>query len=198
MSRCFGAVTKPRALVKKGPLGNFEMMSQPAEESSPVDPEAVRVIGRVKWFDQAKGYGFVIAESVEGGRISEDVMLHVSCLKQYGEQHADEQARIVCDAVQRERGWQVVNILEMDRPRAAVAAGQMPSFEPVTVKWFNRTRGYGFVVRPNEDEDIFIHATVLRPAGLEEVEPGQTLLAVIDEGAKGAHIVAIQNPKRDD
>lgn len=174
------------------------MMSQPAEESRSVEPDAVRVIGRVKWFDQAKGYGFVIAESVEGGRISEDVMLHVSCLKHYGEQHADEQARIVCDAVQRERGWQVVNILEMDRPRAAVAAGQMPNFEPVNVKWFNRTRGYGFVVRPGEDEDIFIHATVLRPAGLEEVEPGQTVLAVVDKGAKGAHVVAIQSPKRED
>lgn len=163
-----------------------------------MDPETVRVIGRVKWFDQAKGYGFVIAESVEGGRITEDVMLHVSCLKQYGEQHADEQARIVCDAVLRDRGWQVVNILEMDRPRAAEMAGKPPSYEPVTVKWFNRTRGYGFVNRPGDGEDIFIHATVLRPAGLEEVEPGQNLLAVVDRGAKGTHVLTIKSPQRED
>jgi len=174
-------------------------MTQPAKEEMGAEPDSVRVIGRVKWFDQAKGYGFVISESAEGLNIAEDILLHVSCLKQYGETYADEQAKIVCDAVQRDRGWQVVHIIEMDKPRSAIARenGESPSLEPVIVKWFNRTRGYGFVNRAGQTEDIFIHATVLRPAGIEDVEPGQRLLAAVERGAKGAHISLVQVPFED-
>jgi len=174
-------------------------MTQPAKEEMGAEPDSVRVIGRVKWFDQAKGYGFVISESAEGLTIAEDILLHVSCLKQYGETYADEQAKIVCDAVQRDRGWQVVHIIEMDKPRSAIARenGESPNLEPVIVKWFNRTRGYGFVNRAGQTEDIFIHATVLRPAGIEDVEPGQRLLAAIESGAKGAHISLVQVPFED-
>lgn len=184
-------------MLKKDLLGKSDMNTQPAEESEGAEPQSVRVIGRVKWFDQARGYGFVIPESAQGTVIAEDVMLHVSCLKQYGEAAADELARIVCDVVRRDKGWQVVNVIEMDRPRAAIIKDN-PRYEPVTVKWFNRTRGYGFVNRPGQGEDIFIHATVLRPAGLEEVEPGQSLLVAIAKGPRGAHVASIKSPGEPD
>ena len=82
-------------------------MSEAAKQVSEVSAESgVRLIGRVKWFDTVKGYGFVVPESVEGMILNQDVMMHVSCLRAYGENSADEGARIVCDVVQRERGWQ--------------------------------------------------------------------------------------------
>ena len=84
-------------------------MERTAEQVSSVSEESgVRLIGRVKWFDTVKGYGFVVPESVEGIVLNQDVMMHVSCLRAYGENSADEGARIICDIVERERGWQVL------------------------------------------------------------------------------------------
>ncbi len=164
------------------------------------EPQPVRVIGHVKWFDAAKGYGFVISESAQDAEITEDIMMHVSCLREIGESHADEQARIVCDVVRRERGWQVVNIIEMDRPRQLPGreAGAPPKLERVTVKWFNRLKGYGFVNRVGETEDIFVHAVVLRRSGFEEISPGQILMVSIDSGAKGQHIAYVKPEEQTD
>ena len=162
-------------------------------EDSPME-QVVRVIGRVKWFESAKGYGFIVAESTSDAGLTGDVMLHVTCLRGYGESFADEGARIVCDAVKGERGWQTANIIEMERPRASVAKeqGLERAYESVTLKWFNRTRGYGFVQRDGDDTDIFVHAVVLRKAGYEDVEPGTILEVCIDTGSKGEHVSHIK------
>ena len=167
-----------------------------ARSDSDAEPalETVRVIGRVKWFDSAKGYGFIVAESTSDAELSGDVMLHITCLRSYGETYADEGARIVCNAVRSDRGWQTASIIEMERPKAVVAReqGVEITYEPVTLKWFNRTRGFGFVQRIGVDRDIFIHAVVLRKAGYEDIEPGTELDVVIENGAKGEHVAVLK------
>ena len=41
-----------------------------------------------------------------------------------------------------------------------------------TVKWFNVVRGYGFVSPEDGSSDVFLHMTVLRQAGYEQLPPG--------------------------
>jgi cold shock protein len=167
------------------------------ESDPPAAEPVVRVIGHVKWFDSAKGYGFIVAESTSDASLTGDVMLHISCLRDYGETIADEGAKIVCDAVRKPRGWQTAHIIEMERPRAAVARerGDRPDYEEVTLKWFNRARGYGFVRRPTDEIDIFVHAVALRKAGYDDIEPGTLIEVIIETGTKGDHVMSVR-PKR--
>lgn len=43
------------------------------------------------------------------------------------------------------------------------------------VKWFNKTKGYGFIVPEDGSEDVFVHITVLEKAGFRSLEEGQVL-----------------------
>ena len=69
--------------------------------------------------------------------------------------------------------------------RARVTATAVGGFEIVIVKWFNRSRGFGFLTRGEGTEDIFVHMETLRRYGFIDPKPGDSMLARFGPGPKG-------------
>ena len=60
----------------------------------------------------------------------------------------------------------------------------MAERETVTVKWFNDSKGFGFIAR-EQGEDVFVHFTGIRGEGFRSLDEGQKVEFTIVEGQKG-------------
>ncbi|MDB6062291.1 MAG: cold-shock protein [Verrucomicrobiaceae bacterium] len=61
-----------------------------------------------------------------------------------------------------------------------------------TVKWFNNTKGYGFILPANGDSDIFAHYSAIDMDGYKTLKAGQTVQFEAEAGPKGLHACKIQ------
>lgn len=165
-------------------------------------PESVEVSGRVKWFNAAKGFGFLTPADNSG-----DVFIHLSALRQTGYEGVEQGTFVVCEAVRGPKGLQAIRIIEVDtstavQPTSAFQGGDNDDprhpvldvegdYFEVMVKWFNVEKGYGFVTCGEDTQDIFLHIKTLRGIGVDDLKPGQLLRVRTGQGPKGPQVAEI-------
>ena len=59
-----------------------------------------------------------------------------------------------------------------------------------TVKWFNATKGFGFIQPEKGSKDVFLHISALERAGLTHVDDGQKVTFDIESGRDGRELAA--------
>jgi len=164
------------------------------DQESPV----VAVRGRVKWFDPSKGFGFVVADS--GGP---DILLHANVLRNFGQSSIADGALVEIRMQDTQRGAQAVEVLSIapPEPEEGVALDDMAAItpedlaalelEPSRVKWFDKSKGFGFANVFGRSEDVFIHVEVLRRSGLADLQPGEAVCLRVVEGKRGRMAVQV-------
>lgn len=156
------------------------------------------VSGHVKWFDPARGFGFIVSEEHEG-----DILLRAEVLVNFGQSSIADSCEIVARIQKTARGAQVIGILEIRPPEADNLAPRelagMPEpeqiralpLEPARVKWFDKAKGFGFANIFGEKPDVFIHIEVLRASGMSDLATGEAVALRVVDGDRGRMAVQV-------
>jgi CspA family cold shock protein len=153
---------------------------------------AERVVeGHVKWFDGARGFGFIVAD--DGGP---DILLHANVLRNFGQGSVAENSGIVVQALETPRGLQANQVLAITPPDPELDAARNPGmtipdapedapFLAARVKWFDKAKGFGFANVFGQAEDVFVHVEVLRRFGLADLQAGEAVVMKVVDGPRG-------------
>ena len=60
------------------------------------------------------------------------------------------------------------------------------------VKWFNPTKGFGFIEREDKEKDVFVHISAVKDAGMDGLDEGQAMTFEVEEGPKGPNAINLQ------
>lgn len=186
----FGHVVGVQAGTPTGPRESLTM-----NDMDGADPP---VSGQVKWFDPAKGFGFIVAD--QGGP---DILLHANVLRSFGQSTVADGSAILVDVARTERGIQATAVRSIAPPETPQGAGLADladldpemlasrPLEPARVKWFDKGKGFGFANVWGSTEDVFVHIEVLRRSGFADLAPGEAVGLRAIEGRRGRMAIEV-------
>ncbi len=156
----------------------------------------------VKWFKADKGYGFVELAGGQG-----DAFLHANALHGAGHESVPAGAKLRVQVGAGAKGAQVTRVLEVDasgaveRPQRTFGDAPRPrrvAPDPSTavavtgkVKWFDDAKGFGFVASEDGGKDVFIHISILGPAGISHLAEGQQVNMRVVDTPKGREAISL-------
>ncbi len=160
------------------------------QSSSQAVPAKSGVTAKVKWFNPAKGFGFVAP--MDG---TADAFLHVSVVQRAGLRTLRQGATIICDLTDGPRGPQVALIGRVDDSTVADDLPTDDSEESVLegeIKFFAVDKGYGFGMPLGGGADVFIGIGALQRSNLDRLESGQQVRMYVRPGKKGPMAVRVE------
>jgi CspA family cold shock protein len=132
----------------------------------------IQVRGTVKFFDRNKGYGFIVHNK---SRELGDAFVHITLLKKQEIEKFPEGATVDLLIEKDECGYKASHIIGVDEStsvgdsciseKTAIRESIQPektSWETGTLKWFDRAKGFGFIVLDQCGQDAFIHYNTIR------------------------------------
>ena len=144
--------------------------------------------GRVKWYNERRGYGFI---EVDG----HEVFIHRSALQQFGIVRIQNEDIVIVTQVKTERGYIVQHLFGIERPPLpdALYATTLEDGEKVAlVKFFNESKGYGFIMVEGYGDDIFIHSRTLEQNRIAHLDSGQKVLVKVSDAEDAPTIETIR------
>ncbi|MEM9781919.1 MAG: cold shock domain-containing protein [Pseudomonadota bacterium] len=165
------------------------------------------ISGRVKWYDAVKGYGFVVPDNGGG-----DVMVHASCVRNFGMTTLPEGAEVRLVTSMGARGLHAQELLEVDQTTASplqesftmgMPGGPRPTdllnpevelgpLMPARVKWFDKQKGFGFVNVFGISEDVFVHMEIVRRCGFPDLSSGEGMAVRTFKGPRGLMVAELK------
>jgi CspA family cold shock protein len=193
---------KPRRSFGGAPDAGFGGAPMGGPSSGPMSSNAPAVDATVKWFKADKGYGFV---ELAGG--AGDAFLHANALRNAGHESVPAGAKLKVQVGAGAKGAQVTRVIEVDtagvveRPSRPSSDGPRPrrvAPDPSTavsvtgkVKWFDDTKGFGFVASEDGGKDVFVHISILGPAGITSLAEGQQVNMRVVDTPKGREAISL-------
>ena len=155
---------------------------------------------KLKWFNQPKGFGFVVPSNKDV-----DAFLHITTLQKAHIQTVGEGAVLICDIGYGSKGAMVRAVKEMIDPGLMPGENsdelvQKSGFNGMegTVKWYKPDKGFGFVIPDDGKKDVFVHKTCLEKHGIDVLIPGQKIKMAVKDVPKGREAVTIELTETDD
>jgi CspA family cold shock protein len=179
---------------------------------SPAPATGPTVDAVVKWFKADKGYGFVELSNGQG-----DAFLHANALHASGHESVPAGAKLKVMVGAGAKGAQVTRVVEVDatgiverpqrsdggfgggdrggpggpRPRRAPPDPSTAVSVSGRVKWFDDTKGFGFVASDDGGKDVFVHISVLGPSGISHLAEGQAVNMRVVDTPKGREAISL-------
>ena len=136
-----------------------------------------------------RGFGFVISDQAD-----RDILLHANILRNFGQGSIAEGTAIKLEVHESERGLQATRIVgiaaqatedDEDETHEEEGPDRSDEFLPARVKWFDPSRGFGFLNVYGDPRDVFLHIDVLRSSSMSELQPGEAISLRVAMGPRG-------------